>query len=335
MILLLALSLLQDAEALSAKALELAQERQTAQAEKLWKQALAIDPKLFSAAFNLGFLYYSQKQFAEAEPLLTVATKIQPKDFNAHYLLGVVRSQLGRTIDALRAWRNALALWPDHLKLLQIMAVEYGKGGYFREAARVAERALAIKDADSSTWLIAIKSYQDAGDHTAALRLATGMNARFPDHPRAAFEYGFELHRNGRREEAMPFLQKAMNAKPPWEEPYFFMGDVLLKENRAEDAIPLLRRAIELRPDYSAAAVALARALMALGRNEEAKTELLRAVKADPKHPQPHLVLAQLYFRLGDEAAAAREKEISARLRIENPRAVEGLQSRPFPDQKP
>lgn len=79
-----------------------------------------------------------------------------------------------------------------------------------------------------------------------------------------------------------------------------------------------------------AAWVALGRALMSLGREEEAKKELLRAVEIDPKHPQPRLLLSQLYFRLGDEAAAAREKALSMRLRRENPEAMEGRQSRPF-----
>lgn len=324
------LLLYQDPEALSARALELAQSRQTAEAEKLWKQALALEPNLFSAAFNLGYLYYSQRQFAEAEPLLTRAARLQPKDFNSHYLLGAVRSQLGRTDDALRAWRSALELKPDNLKLMQILAVEYGKGQYFREAAAIAERALALQSDAPQSWLIAIKAWQDAGDHAAALKIAEGMIKRFPDHARAQFEYGYELYRNGQRAAALPYIEKALKSGSPWEEPFYFMGDLLVKENKAEAAIPRLRRAIELRPDYMAAWVALGRALMSLGREEEAKKELLRAVEIDPKHPQPRLLLSQLYFRLGDEAAAAREKALSLQLRRENPEAMEGRQSRPF-----
>jgi tetratricopeptide (TPR) repeat protein len=215
---------------------------------------------------------------------------------------------------------------------MQIMAVEYAKGRYFREAAAVAERALSVKGDDVSIWLLAIKSWQDAGDHRSALRLSQQMISRFPDNPRAAFEHGYELYHAGRREEAMPFIQKSMAASPPWEEPFFFMGDILLKDNRAEQAVPVLRKALELRPDYSAAALALGRALIALGRDKEAEQELLRAVQADPRNAQPHLLLSQLYFRRGDEAAAAREKALSQKLRSENPGALEGAQSRPFPD---
>jgi len=333
--LLLLLGQSQDAEALSDKALELARLSRFAEAEKLWQQALALSPNHFSSAYNLGFLYYSGKQYDRAEPVLSRATRANPKDFNAHYILGATLSQLGRSEDALREWRRALALQPDHVKLMQIMAVEYGKGRYFREAAQIAERALGLQTGDHSLYLVAIKSYQDANDHPAALRVATRMIAKFPDSARSNFEYGYELHRAGRREDALPFLKKAMETDQSYEEPFFFYGEVLLEEGRHAEALPPLRKAVELRQDYMAAWVALARALMGLEHYEEAKSELLRAIEVNHRHPLPHLFLSQLYFRLGREELAIQEKELSLRLRRENPEAMESAQSRPFPEPLP
>jgi Tfp pilus assembly protein PilF len=63
---------------------------------------------------------------------------------------------------------------------------------------------------------------------------------------------------------------------------------------------------------------------------QEAITELTAAVKVDPRHPEPHLLLSRVYFRSGDEKGAAVEKEISARLRRENPHALEAVQGRVF-----
>ena len=54
------------------------------------------------------------------------------------------------------------------------------------------------------------------------------------------------------------------------------------------------------------------------------------SVKVDPRHPQPHLLLSQIYFRMGHEERAAQEKELSLRLRRENPRALEAEQGRSF-----
>ena len=94
------LLLQQDPEALSSKALELAKQQRTEEAEKLWKQALVLKPDLFSAAFNLGYLHFSRNDCASAEPLLSKAASINSKDFNASYLAGVCLSQLGRIEDA-------------------------------------------------------------------------------------------------------------------------------------------------------------------------------------------------------------------------------------------
>jgi tetratricopeptide (TPR) repeat protein len=328
---LLLLLLAQDPEALSSKALELAQQQRTDEAEKLWKQALALKPDLFSAAFNLGYLHFSRKDCASAEPFLSKAASLNPKDFNANYLAGVCLSQLGRTEDALRSWRAALAARPDHVKLMQIMAIEYSKGRYYGDAAAVAQRALAIVKDDPAIYLLAIKALEDAADNPQALPIAEKLLAAFPDHPRANFEYGYLLHRSGRSSEALPYLEKAMQSNPPWEEPFFFTGEILIAQQRAADAIAPLRRAIELRPDYMVARVTLARALMSLGRDEEAKAELLKAIEQDPRHPQPRLLLSQLWFRLGDEEAAAREKAMSLKLRRENPQAMEQQPGRPFP----
>jgi tetratricopeptide (TPR) repeat protein len=327
----LLLLLTEDPEALSSKAVQLAQQQRTDEAEKLWRQALALQPDLFSAAFNLGYLYYTRKDCAAAVPFLSKAAAAQPKDFNAQYLSGVCLSQLGRTEDALRRWRAALALRPDQVKLMQVMAVEYSKGRYYREAAAIAQRALSVSASDPGIYLLAVKALEDARDYAQALPIAEKFRARFPDHPRANFEYGFLLHRTGRSTDALPYLEKAMSATPPWEEPFFFAAEILMQHGRTTEAVAHLRRAIELRPDYMVARVTLARALMALGKDEEAKAELLSAVKQDPRHPQPHLLLSQLYFRLGDEDAAGREKSLSLKLRRENPEALEQQPGRPFP----
>jgi len=69
---------------------------------------------------------------------------------------------------------------------------------------------------------------------------------------------------------------------------------------------------------------------MELERYGEAVQELERVLRLSPKHPQPHLLLSQVYFRMGDEDSAQREKEISQRLRREEPGIMETPQRRPF-----
>jgi len=123
-----------------------------------------------------------------------------------------------------------------------------------------------------------------------------------------------------------------MAADPRYEEPFFLYGDLLVAEGRDEQALPYLRKAIKNRADYMAARVSLAKAYMHLEKWPEAIAELDEAAKLDAKSPEPHLLLSRIYFRLGDEKRAGAEKEISLRLRRENPAALEALQARPFPE---
>lgn len=319
-----------NAEAISSRAVEMAQQRRFDEAERLWKEALQISPKLFSAAFNLGYMYYSRGDHSSAEPYLKRAADTDPKDFNSRYLLGAVYSQMGRVEDALKSWRAALALRPAEVKLMKILAVEYGKARYYGEAAATANRALALQADDPELYSIAIKAHQDANQYPAAMKMAERFVRGFPELPRANFECAYELNRMGRPSEALPYLKKAMVADGTYEEPFFLYGEILSRESKWDEAIVAFRRTLELRRDYMAAWIGLGRALMSAGRNEEALKELLHSAEVDPKHPQPHLLLSQLYFRLGKEDLARQEKELSSQLRRERPETMEGRQGRPY-----
>ena len=277
-------------------------------------------------------MHFSAGRFAEARTHLARAAEASPSDFNAHYLLGVAAQRLGRGDEALRWWRNALDLQPSHVQLMQIMAVEYGKGRYHREAADIAIRALRLRPDVEDLYYMAIHACREAGDLSAGLQTAERAAERYPASARANFELAWHLQKDGRFEEALPYLRKAIELDPGYEEPHFFYGDWLVKQARYDEALEPLGKAVALRPDYMPARIARARALMGLARWAEALEALNEAVRVEPRHPQPHLMLSQVYFRMRDRAKARQEKEISLRLRRQNPAFLEAVQSRPFPD---
>ena len=322
----------ETAATLTDRGLELAQSGRAPAAAELWKKALEIAPEYYPALFNLGYMHYSAGSFKHAKLFLEKAAEVSPQDFNAHYLHGAVAQKLGMTDTALRAWRRALALRPDHVELMQIMAVEYGKGRYFREAADIAMRALQLKPALEDLHYMAIHACRQAGDLRSGLTLSERAAERYPLAARANFEFGWHLQRDGRFEDALPLLRKAIELDPNYEEPHFFYGDWLVKQARYEEALEPLRRAIAVRTDYMPAHISLARALMGLKDWDRALAALQAAERIEPRHPQPHLLLSQVYFRLRNRAKAREEKEISLRLRRQNPAFLESAQSRPFRD---
>lgn len=327
---LVAAALAQTPAGLSDRAKQLASEHRFDQAEKLWRQAISLDPDYFPALFNLGYMYFSSNHPAESRLWLEGAVRVQPMDFNSRYLLGLVLQSAGDRDAALRQWRRALAIQPDHSKLMQVMIVEYEKGLYYSEAQALALRALQLNPGGLDFYLLAIHACQNARDLAAGLNIARRAVARFPDSARAQFEYGFHLQRAGQLAEAVDVLKRAMELDSNYEEPFYFYGDLLVTEGRDEFAIPYLRRAIAARADYLPPRLSLARALMHQEKWQQAVAELEGAIRIDPTHPEPHLLLSRVYFSLGDDERAAREKEVSLRLRRENPHALEAAQGRPF-----
>lgn len=331
--LLLALLLAAPPDALSEQAVQLAASRRFDEAAALWTKALAINPNHFPSLFNFGMMEYRRERHRESVGLLQRAARVQPKDFNTRYLLGSALLASGDRVEALRQWRTALAIQPANVRLLQVMSVEYNTGLYFLEACDVGARAARLPGAPEAAYLIAIKACIDA-QSPEAMSLAEEAARQFPGSARANFEYGFQLQRNGRREDAMPYLEKAMRLDPAYEEPLFFLGDLLLLDDRPGDAVPLFRRALSIRPDYMPACVSLGKALLAMEQTRAAIAELRRCAEARPDHPQPHLLLSQAYFRLGEEEHAREEKELSLRLRRQNPSLMEAPQARIFPSAK-
>ena len=318
-----------DVAARNDQAQQLAADGRAEEAAAIWRELLQRNTKFFPAAFNLGFFHYSRQEHPQAEPFLTQAAALNPADFNSRFLLGQVKSALGHRDAALREWRTALAMQPAHARLIAIMAVEYSQGGYFGEAVSAAKRALALRPDDLDSYLLAIKSCQDAQDAAGPV-LAEKAARQFPASARANFEYAWFLQRGGRAADSVTFLQKAMALDPSYEEPFFFYGTVLLDEGKPAAAIEPLQTALARRPNYTAASISLGRALMELERFEEAIRVLNEAARLAPRQPQPPLLLSRLYYRQGDEAKARAAKELSLRLRRENASALEPAQSRPF-----
>ena len=135
--------------------------------------------------------------------------------------------------------------------------MEYYKGRYFGEAAKLAGKALEIDDKDLNGMFLAIKAYQVAGEDKTAFDIARRAVQRFPDSARANFEYAYHLQKEGQIAEAEQRLQRAMKADPSYEEPFFFYGNLLVDQERTEEAIPFLEKAIQNRHDYVPARVVL------------------------------------------------------------------------------
>ena len=95
---------------------------------------------------------------------------------------------------------------------------------------------------------------------------------------------GSLLAGEGRFEEAVPRLEKAVRMDPGSVDAHFALGRVLVTLERSEPGISHLREAIRLRPDMADLHNALGIALAAEGQLAEARQAFLKAIELDPSH---------------------------------------------------
>ncbi|MDR6773424.1 tetratricopeptide repeat protein [Azospirillum sp. BE72] len=212
------------AAALVGQAVPLHQAGRLPEAEALYRQAIAAQPRHPDALHLLGMIACQTGRLKEAADLIgqAVAAKRDVPDYHAN--LAYALQALGRSAEAERAARNALRLRTP-----------------FPEAANTLGNALNAQG----------KAEEAATAYRAALR------AR-PDYAEAEGNLGAVLRSLGRSAEAEPLLRHALAANPTLTEARAALGLALLDLGRTDEGEAALRAVLARRPDHAGAALALA-----------------------------------------------------------------------------
>jgi Flp pilus assembly protein TadD len=178
---------------------------------------------------------------AEAE--VPAAIALNPRGSTGWYELGSVLAQSAEFQQAETAFRRAIELQPDFAKARYSLAL-----------------TLIANPEDKQDWSGAIAECKEA--------LKSQSN-----YPEALNLLGAALVYTGQADEAIPYLERALELSPALPEAHFNLGLALQKKDRLQDAEKELRRAIAPKGVYPEATSALARLLMQQGKNTEAETE--------------------------------------------------------------
>jgi tetratricopeptide (TPR) repeat protein len=118
--------------------------------------------------------------------------------------------------------------------------------------------------------------------YVEAEMLAQVLTARFPLHGFGWKALGAVLKQQGRREEALAPLGRAVELMPDNAEAHFNLGNCLLEQEKFADAEPCYRRALSFKHDYLAAYFNLGNVLQRQGRFAEAEASYLQALSLKP-----------------------------------------------------
>lgn len=200
----------------------------------LMDRALAIEPTLAPAWSNRSLALRALGRLPEAAQSLERALALRPELTEAWLNLARLRLALGAREAAIEAAREAARRGPEGLRLLAALLCEAGR---WAEAGQTLERALASGPVDGRSLALLAQCWQEAGDVAAAERAwrrAVALPAVSAD---LLGGLGALLLREGRAEEAVPWLQRAATEAP--EEPRYglALADAITQVSAPTDAL--------------------------------------------------------------------------------------------------
>ncbi|MEI6536218.1 MAG: tetratricopeptide repeat protein, partial [Verrucomicrobiaceae bacterium] len=217
--------------------------------------------------------WFSDKSLAQQAVFDRVLAQRKPKapENNAvwFYNQGVVLSKQGQVDQAIKSYRQAVALSPNYSSALLNLGKSLAENGQSTEGVTFLQDALRIRpnyaDAHNElgSALIKLGRMDEAITH---FQEALRIRSDFAD---AHFNLGSALDNCGKVDEAMAHYQKTLEINPNHAEAHNNLGLDLFKRGRSDEAIAHYRHALEIKPDYAEPHINLGLDLARRGKVDE------------------------------------------------------------------
>ncbi|MCC6232887.1 MAG: tetratricopeptide repeat protein [Verrucomicrobiales bacterium] len=184
----------------------------------------------------------------------------------------------------------------------------------------VLEQAVAASPEDAYLARVLAEFLEATGDPTKAIAEWERVTRLLPHHPYAWLQAGGLLRRQGKTDEARPFIERAVALLPDWVEAHLEVADLALSRGRPVEAIASCRTALRLQPDHARAHYRLADALAADRQREAAVRSLEEAVRLDSRLWEARYLLGVEYALVDRLAEAQLQFEEVVRLRPDHAR---------------
>jgi tetratricopeptide (TPR) repeat protein len=206
------------------------------EAERIYRQILAIDTHHADSLHLLGMVAYQAGGHEIAVELICRAITINPAEAAYHSNLGTVFQSRGRLEEAAASYERAVILRPD------LAEAHYNLGNVFYER---------------NQWEDAAASYEHA-------------LARRPDLAEAHYNLGNALQAQDKFDEAVACYERALALEPEKYEARHNLGNALQAQGKLDDAMACYKHVLAVHPGYAKAHYSAGCVLHALGNLDEA-----------------------------------------------------------------
>jgi tetratricopeptide (TPR) repeat protein len=265
------------------------------QAEQLYRQILASNPRDAAALHLLGVVAHQAGRDEAAIELISEAIRIDGTQPDYHCNLGGAFRHAGRVAEAQACYERALELDPA------LGAAHYNLGlllqgtGDWSKVQRHFEQSALLQPNHAETHNNlgnVLRAQNNLPDAVAAYQKA--LRCR-PDYAEALNNLGVALTDLRRFNEAAVCLRQSLGLKKDSAETFFHLGNAYLGEGKWADAHACFREALRLRPEFAPIYCGLGSAMRQQGHLRDAIGCFEHALRLDPNFNAARINLAALY----------------------------------------
>lgn len=258
-------------------------ERKFSDAEKLFEQALTLNPNAVDALNGLASLFavqkqpkkgidrvqaqvaktpnnpavymllgqleWNEKELDQAEAAFQKASELDKKDTNSLMTLGRVQVARGSDDKAIATYQAALQRDPRDVRIYFLLGGIEQRHGNWQGAEDLYQKALAVQpDYPLAANDLAFLMLEHGGNTDVALHYAQVARRAFPDFPNTADTLAWADYKKGVYSSAIELLQVALNQQPQNATYHYHLGLAYAKTRNVAQAREHLQRALQLNP---------------------------------------------------------------------------------------
>ena len=266
------------------------------------EKAKPLSIKYPNSLFVWNILGASQKGLGKSYDALKAFKKVislNPNNPDGFSNLGVTLQEQGKLDEAIEAFNKALSLKPDYAEVYYNMGIALQDHGNLQEAIDAYKKTLSIKpdyaQAHNNIGNVLLEQ-RKFKESIEAYKKALTLN---PNYAQAQLNMGNAQKGQKNFQEAIEAYNNAIIIKPDCAEAYFNIGIVLQEQEKLEKASEAYKNAISHKPDYAQAHNNIGNVLRKLGRLEEAIEAYKNALSLMPDYAEAFNNMGITLYELG------------------------------------
>jgi predicted O-linked N-acetylglucosamine transferase (SPINDLY family) len=257
-----------------------------------------------AALNNAGNALRGEGKLDDAVATYRHAIAVNPGMFEAHYNLGIALHDQGKADDAILSYQGALAVNPDFAAAHHGIALVYSDQDKFEAAIEHYRKAIALAPRFAVAYNNlgnALRAQGKLDDATQCYKNAIDIE---PDFAEAYSSLGATFHLQGKTAEAAGWYRKALAKDPNCQSAQNNLGSALYEQGLFDDAIACYQHSIALNPEDPCAHYNLGNAYSDQGKLSEAISCYLQAIALKLDYAQAYNSLG-IVFALKEQFGEA------------------------------